>query len=108
MLLLVTVGNIAGMTSAQMLHLFQSPSLHSGPERTVLIPGDILSLEHWNRSWSEAGVELEQVIDFIESISDIRLHLEHMMRIEAPCFTMIQALFLIKQLVTYLAFFDPP
>lgn len=64
MLLLVTVGNIAGMTSAQMLHLFQSPSLHSGPERTVLIPGDILSLEHWNRSWSEAGVELEQVIDF--------------------------------------------
>jgi len=52
MLLLVTVGNIEGLISAQMLHLSHSPSLHSGPERTALILGDVLNLEHWSWSWS--------------------------------------------------------
>jgi hypothetical protein len=51
-LLLVTVGNIEGLISAQMLHLSHSPSLHSGPERTALILGDVLTLEHWSGAWS--------------------------------------------------------
>jgi hypothetical protein len=51
----VVIGNcwyIAELISAQRLHLSQSPSLHSGPERTVLIPGDVLTLQHWSRSWN--------------------------------------------------------